>query len=365
MSKLELSMSKHIKSGGNWKDIPLSIKSSKRLNKIRETGGRTTLYGRLHYDRPGYTITTQFIRLPNSSNLHPKNKRMITIREAGIIQSFPLDFKFSSNKGVAIKQIGNAVPPILARFIANIIKDDISNKNTLDLFSGVGGMSIGFSQEGFNILVSNELDKKLANENENSKYHNKTKFICGDICLPEVQINIHNKINGKDIGLVIGGPPCQGFSLAGKRKKDDERNKLYLQYFNMIKKYNPECFVMENVKGILSMKDEKKQLVLDKIKKISKKLGYKLSIFKLNACDFGVPQKRERVFIIGHKNKHYDCPEPKIKKDNYITIKDAIGFLEKYDETDEFELNYNELNNDYLKYLSGSKTLKELYKSYS
>ena len=105
MSKLEESMSKHIKPGGNWKDIPLSINSSKRLNKIRETGGRTTLYGRLHYNKPGYTITTQFMRLPNSSNLHPKNERMITIREASIIQSFPLDFKFSNNKGVAITQI--------------------------------------------------------------------------------------------------------------------------------------------------------------------------------------------------------------------------------------------------------------------
>ena len=177
MSKLEETMSKHIKPGGNWKDIPLSINSSKRLNKIRETGGRTTLYGRLHYDKPGYTITTQFIRLPNSSNLHPKNERMITIREAGVIQSFPLDFKFSSNKGVAITQIGNAVPPILARFIASLIKKDVKNKTTLDLFSGVGGMSIGFGQEGFKIIVSNELDERLANENENLKYHKNLSLI--------------------------------------------------------------------------------------------------------------------------------------------------------------------------------------------
>lgn len=365
MSTLEETMCKHIKPGGNWKDIPLCINSSIRLNKIRETGGRTTLYGRLHYDKPGYTITTQFSRLPNSSNLHPKNDRMITIREAGIIQSFPIDFKFSNNKSVAITQIGNAVPPILARFIASLIKNDIENKNTLDLFSGVGGMSIGFGQEGFKIIVSNELDEQLANKDENLKYHKDCQFVCGDICDVSIKSKIQDKVNGKDIGLIIGGPPCQGFSLAGKRKNDDKRNKLYIEYFEMIKKYNPECFVMENVKGILSMKNDNNKLVIDEIKSIIINLGYKISIFKLNACDFGVPQKRERVFIIGHKNKKYDCPEPIIKNDKYITIKDAIYFLEKYEEQFEFKLNYNEINNNYLKYLTGSISLQELYKSYS
>jgi DNA (cytosine-5)-methyltransferase 1 len=365
MSELEESMSKHIHPGGNWKDIPLSINASKRLNTIRKTGGRTTLYGRLDYNKPGFTITAQFARLPNSSNLHPKNERMITIREAGIIQSFPLEFKFSNNKSVAITQIGNAVPPILARYIANFIKNDVINKNTLDLFSGVGGMSIGFSQEGFKIVVSNELDARLVNENENLKYHNNTKFVCGDICDINIKTEILNKLDGIDIGLIIGGPPCQGFSLAGKRNITDTRNKLYLEYFDMIKTYNPECFVMENVKGILSMKNEKNQFVIDEIKLIISNLGYKISIFKLNACDFGVPQKRERVFIIGHKNKQYDCPKPIIKKDKYVTIKDAIHFLEKYDEQSECKINYKELNNNYLKYLAGSISFQELYKSYS
>jgi DNA-cytosine methyltransferase len=365
MSKLEETMSKHIKPGGNWTNIPLSINSSKRLNTIRETGGRTTLYGRLDYNKPGFTITTQFIRFPNSSNLHPKNERMITIREASIIQSFPLDFKFSNNKGVAITQIGNAVPPILARFIASLIKDDVANKNTLDLFSGVGGMSIGFRQEGFKIIVSNELDERLANEYENLKYHKDCQFVCGDICDVNIKSKIQDKVDGRDIGLIIGGPPCQGFSLAGKRKNDDKRNKLYIEYLEMIKKYNPECFVMENVKGILSMKNDKKKLVIDDIKAIIINLGYKVSIFKLNACDFGVPQKRERVFIIGHKNKQYECPEPIIKKDKYVTIKDAIYFLEKIDEQNELQIMYSDLNNNYLKYLASSISIQELYKSYS
>jgi DNA (cytosine-5)-methyltransferase 1 len=365
MSDLEQTMAPHIKPGGNWKNIPDTITSSTRLNNIRKSGGRTTLYGRLDYEKPGFTITAQFSRLPNSSNLHPTKNRMITNREAGILQSFPLDFKFSENKHVAIKQIGNAVPPLLARFIANLIKDDITNKNTLDLFSGVGGLSIGFSQEGFNIVLSNELDDKLANETANPTYHRNTIYVCGDICDSSTKASIKEKLNNIPIGVIIGGPPCQGFSLAGKRNSEDTRNTLYLDYFNMIETYTPECFVMENVKGILSMKNDKKQLIIDEIKGIAATMGYKVSIFKLNACDFGVPQKRERVFVIGHRSKVYPQPRPMIKPEKYSTVRDAIGFLEPYEESSQFDIPTHLLHSSYNQYLSGIIGLQELYQSYS
>jgi DNA (cytosine-5)-methyltransferase 1 len=363
MSELEQEMAVHITPGGNWKDIPITMTKSERLNNIRTSGGRTTLYGRLDYNKPGFTITVQFSRLPNSSNLHPTKNRMITNREAGLLQSFPIDFKFNENKNVAIKQIGNAVPPLLARFIANLIKNDISNKNTLDLFSGVGGMSIGFSQEGFTIVLSNELDEKLANEMVNPTYHGNTMYVCGDICDSKTKDTIKEKLKDIPIGVIIGGPPCQGFSLAGKRDSDDTRNKLYIDYFKMIETYHPECFVMENVKGILSMKNEKKQLVIDEIKGIATTLGYKVSIFKLNACDYAVPQKRERVFIIGHKSKVYPQPLPMIHK-KYISVRDAIEFLEPYEEHTEFKIPVM-IHNPYIQYLSGMIDLQALYKSYS
>ena len=364
-SAFESSIAQYIQPGGNWKDIPETIISSERLNTIRKTGGRTTLYGRLDYNKPGFTITTQFSRLPNSSNLHPTKNRMITIREASILQSFPLDFKFNQHRQSAITQIGNAVPPLLARFIASYIKADITNKNTLDLFSGVGGMSIGFKQEGFDIVLSNELNDKLANEKENRKYHGNTTFVCGNICDIQIKDEIRTKLKDIQIGVIIGGPPCQGFSLAGKRDSDDKRNKLYIEYFEMIETYNPECFVMENVKGILSMKNEKNQLVIDEIRGISDRLGYKVSIFKLNACDFGVPQKRERVFVIGHKHKQFLQPEPLVKKEKYVSVKDAIQFLEPFDEIAEFEIDISRLTSPYLKYLSDTISLQELHKSYS
>jgi len=266
---------------------------------------------------------------------------------------------------VAVKQIGNAVPPLLARFLANLIKNDIINKNTLDLFSGVGGMSIGFSQEGFNIVLSNELDEKLANEKENAKYHGNTIFVCDDICNSKTKDKIKEKLKDISIGVIIGGPPCQGFSLAGKRDSDDKRNNLYVDYFNMIETYNPECFVMENVKGILSMKNEKKQLVIDEIKGIASKLGYMVSVFKLNACDFAVPQKRERVFIIGHKSKVYSQPQALIKKEKYVCVKDAIQFLESYEEAAKLEVPLTSMNNPYTQYLCNIIDLQELYRSYS
>ena len=133
----------------------------------------------------------------------------------------------------------------------------------------------------------------------------------------------------------------------------------------MIETHNPECFVMENVKGILSMKNEKKHLVIDEIKGIASKLGYKVSVFKLNACDFAVPQKRERVFVIGHKSKVYSQPQPLIKKEKYVSVKDAIGFLESYDEAVEFEVPSTTMNNPYTQYLCDIIGLQELYRSYS
>ena len=225
----------------------------------------------------------------------------------------------------------------------------------IGLFSGCGGLDLGFKQAGYDLIWSNDILKDACDT---------YRLNIGDHILNEDITKIDlDTIPNTDI--IIGGPPCQGFSLAGKRDSDDSRNKLYLEYFKMIELYNPECFVMENVKGILSMKNEKKQLVIDEIKDIAGKIGYKLSIFNLNACDFAVPQKRERVFIIGHKKKEYEKPQPIIKKEKYITIKDAIQFLEKYDENKELIIEDNELNNNYIKYLSNSINLQELYKSYA
>ena len=143
LSKLEWEMAKHIPAGGNWKNIPEHI-PSQRLEQIRKSGGRTTYYGRLVWDKPAYTITTYFNRLGNSSNLHPEQQRMISTREGARLQSFPDKFIFHGTKSSQYKQIGNAVPPLLARAVAETIEPHLENRTFIDLFAGAGGMSEGF-----------------------------------------------------------------------------------------------------------------------------------------------------------------------------------------------------------------------------
>ena len=121
LSDLDMAMVKSVPEGGNWKNIPEHI-PSKRLDQIRLSGGRTTLYGRLRREHPSYTITTYFNRPGNGAYIHPKQDRVISAREAARLQSFPDKYVFHGSKTSLCKQIGNAVPPIMAYFIARRIK---------------------------------------------------------------------------------------------------------------------------------------------------------------------------------------------------------------------------------------------------
>ncbi|MHA1928039.1 MAG: DNA cytosine methyltransferase, partial [Candidatus Thorarchaeota archaeon] len=115
LSTLDLEMILNVPPGGNWKDIPLEIaKKSVRLMQIRESGGRTTYYGRLRNDLPSYTISTYFNRPGNGTFIHPTQHRLISFREAARLQSFPDHYRFLGSNSSKLKQIGNAVPPLLA-----------------------------------------------------------------------------------------------------------------------------------------------------------------------------------------------------------------------------------------------------------
>ncbi len=121
MGKFEREIAQYIPKGGNWKNIPLTI-TDKRLESIRAEGGQTTYYGRLKWNEPSYTIATYFNRVGNGCNLHPSQNRVMSIREAARLQSFPDDFLFMGTITSQYKQIGNAVPPLLGRFISTLIK---------------------------------------------------------------------------------------------------------------------------------------------------------------------------------------------------------------------------------------------------
>lgn len=294
-------MVQHIPQGGNWKNIPEHI-PSQRLVQIRRNGGRTTYYGRLAWDKPAYTITTYFNRLGNSSNLHPEQQRMISTREGARLQSFPDKYIFWGTKTSQYKQIGNAVPPLLARAIAETLKPHIENHTFIDLFAGAGGMSAGLEMENFEVLGALEIEKNYFETfKRNHSEANQSYFITEDITEQAVKDKIKSIANQRSVGLVVGGPPCQGFSYAGWRNPEDTRNQLFKEFFEIVRDIRPEFFVMENVTGILTMR---KGQVVREIAEVFGEIGYHVNIpFKLNAEDYGVPQKRRRIFIIGSLKK--------------------------------------------------------------
>ena len=326
-----MELASHIPEGGNWKDIPLSI-SDRRLDGIRKTGGRTTYYGRLRWNAPSYTIATYFNHVGNGCNLHPSQQRVISTREAARLQSFPDDFIFVGSKASQFKQIGNAVPPLLGRFVSTLIKPHLDSYNFVDLFAGCGGLSEGFIQNGFKLLAANEYDRNIIKTNiyNHSKYASEDKFILGDITKAETKERIYDACGGERVDVILGGPPCQGFSYAGWRDPNDTRNQLFREFVAIVRVLKPKFFVMENVLGILTMRQG--ESIKDIIRAFREEGYYVGTPLRLNSMWFGVPQKRKRVFIIGSLNPNikFQQPLPLFDDDNIflpkpITVRDAIG----------------------------------------
>jgi len=197
--------------------------------------------------------------------------------------------------------------------------------NIIDLFAGCGGLSLGFEMAGYNVVLAIEKDEWAA---ETYKYnHKKTHVITKDI----TEIENPQKLFDKDIKIdgIIGGPPCQGFSLSGNRDKSDPRNSLFMDFIRFVKIFRPRFIVMENVPGILSMKTQKNEYVKDLILNEFKQAGYNVKIHKLNAAEFGVPQARVRILFIGTRadmpyDEHLLTPQPFLFGEKQITIEDAI-----------------------------------------
>ncbi len=197
--------------------------------------------------------------------------------------------------------------------------------NIIDLFAGCGGLSLGFEMENFNIPLAIEKDEWAAETYK--KNHPNTNVVVGDI----TQITDLNNLLSKDIVVdgIIGGPPCQGFSLSGNRDKNDPRNSLFMEFVRFVNFFKPKFFVMENVTGILSMKTKENILVKDLILEEYDKAGYNVKICKLNAADYGVPQARIRVVFMGIRkdlpfNEEILGPKPIYSEDKQITIEQAI-----------------------------------------
>lgn len=196
--------------------------------------------------------------------------------------------------------------------------------NIIDLFAGVGGLSYGFSKlPQFNIVAANEIDKDISVAY--TLNHPNVEMLNCDI--NDLTEDILKKaLKGKKVDIVVGGPPCQSYSTLGKRQ-NDERANLFMQYKRVLKILQPKAFIFENVTGMLSMN---KGNLFKQIKVEFEELGYTLKHKVLDAADFGVPQHRERVFLVGFKgNNNFIYPTPTHGEGlkPYVTLKDAIGDL--------------------------------------
>jgi len=177
-----------------------------------------------------------------------------------------------------------------------IIEVDTKTLNVIDLFCGCGGMSKGLTDAGLNVIAGIDIWDKAV-ESYNKNYHHKA--YCADLTqLPPEKFNeLYNKEN-KNVDILVGGPPCQSFSIAGKRDKNDPRNALFMEYVKYLDYFKPKAFIMENVIGMLSKKTANGENVIDIIMEQLNR-NYNCIINKLYASDFEVPQNRRRTIIIG------------------------------------------------------------------
>ena len=194
------------------------------------------------------------------------------------------------------------------------------NFGLVDLFAGAGGMSCGFQSAGFQILAAAEI-VEIAAATHRRNFPESVVF-CGDVSDFETK----SFIGDRAVDVVVGGPPCQGFSVAGRRDPNDPRNKLFRQFVRIVDETQPHYFVMENVPGILTMSQGK---VAAAILEEFEEIGYPgVSIAILEAADYGAPQLRSRAIFVG--NRHglpNPFPAPTHDKESYVPIEEAISDL--------------------------------------
>jgi DNA (cytosine-5)-methyltransferase 1 len=236
-----------------------------------------------------------------------------------------------------------------------VISESNKKLTVLDLFCGCGGMSKGLEDAGLEIIAGIDIwDKAVSNYKKNYNH----KAVCEDLTLLPPNLFCEKyAVNKHDIDIIVGGPPCQSFSIAGKRDKNDPRNSLFMEFVKYLNFFNPKAFIMENVIGILSKKTESNEKVIDIIM-IQLEKDYKCVICKLYASDFEVPQNRRRTIIIG------------VRKDLKITPKEpskVISNVEQRIPVRTVLLDRNEIDKSYYlseKALAGiaNKKLKSIEK---
>lgn len=311
----------------------------------------------------------------------------------------------------------------------------------LELFAGCGGLGYGFHKAGFEIVCANELESKIA-ETYKANFPD-TQVIVGDITNAEIKSSMYECFKDRQCDVIIGGPPCVAYSMAGRRNARDPRGQLYKDYIEIVKTLHPKSFVMENVKGILTILhdkpelteeereianqyysiEEQKQELLEKrkaltlkkdihgdefkkvkadLKKVSddlrkkkstipkfrknvtdiiredfEKIGYDVEMKLLNAANFGVPQKRERVIFIGYRKDlnmkgkityptETHSPGGEDGKQPWVSVRDAIDDLKDIPEDiDTLQQIYTKHSNGFIEKIARTPVGKSVNPKYS
>ena len=199
-----------------------------------------------------------------------------------------------------------------------------NKKYLVDLFSGCGGLSFGFEDAGYECIVGVDIDQPALNTF--SYNHPHATALNLDLSQDDSIDKIIASIDGRNVEVIVAGPPCQGFSLTGPRDENDKRNKLFYSVFKLAEKVKPKFIVIENVPGIATLYNGRaKAAILEEFER----LGYSSSEKLIYAPDYGVPQIRKRMFFIGKLNgKPFEFPEPSHTVDSYVTCEQAIGDLD-------------------------------------
>ena len=297
----------HLVAGGKMGDLPVHLQHKSFIRKgTKKTGGPNMRLLRLERNKPSLTITAYIF----NKFVHPTEDRYITPREAALLQDFPIDYEFMGTLGQVQKQIGNAVPVGLVKALAKeVIKyfeylNKYGKLKIASYFTGAGGLDLGFEQASnhkvqFETVFSTDIEKwaELTINKNRPHWH----FYREDITKLNPQ-TVKNIIGGNP-DIIIGGPPCQPFSVAGKQKATkDPLGRLYRNYIDHIAQLKPEIVVMENVYGMAQVKSAN---MIEEIYSTFKKIGYDITHKELMAADYGVAQKRRRLFFIAAKNLHY------------------------------------------------------------
>jgi DNA (cytosine-5)-methyltransferase 1 len=322
LSELEEQMVEAVPEGGNWQSIPAGL--SARVDQIRRRSQsrgliHTTYYGRLRHDMPSYTVNTYFSRIGNGCFIHPTQPRLISLREGARLQSFPDTVKFSGPRRAQYEQIGNAVPPLLARAVASTLPSGAA----ADLFCGAGGLSLGVELAGSSVVYATDHNKHACQTYNDA--HGGEVAEVADLADRNTRRNVVRQIRKRAGGkpdLLLAGPPCQGFSTAGNRQKGDSRSELLWAPFRIAEELRPAALVIENVQGILSIADRS---LPGRIANEMDKLGLSFRMCVLRAEEHGVPQRRTRVFFVGLRDGIWEPPEARFSLKAELELRRPIS----------------------------------------